>query len=151
LFNTDEAGLKPVIGTPITALAGGGTSSLHFADTGKTDNGVPYRAYIVTKPYMLGSLWTKFGLMAAVLLARASAGASLMVKLLRNFSVETRQTLVALDPVGSETRVIKPIDNATMSELNTIQIEYGDEAANSQEWSVDQLTFKIREEEGSAG
>jgi len=150
LFSTDE-GMKPVIGTQPIALAGGGTSSLHYADTGVSDNGQPYRAFVVTKPYTLGGLWQKFGMMAGVLLARASAGASLFIQMLRNFSVETRQATVSLAPVGSETHVVKPIDNATMSELNTLQIEYGDESANTQAWSIDQLTFKIREEEGSAG
>jgi hypothetical protein len=150
LFPNDD-GLSPVIGTEDTDIGGGNTSSIHYADTGTTDSGTSYRAYVRTKPYVLGDLWTKFGLMAAALLAKASAGATLWIQMIRNFGIETKNVTVSLAPAGSEDHVVKPLDNASMSELNTVQLEYGDEAASSQAWSIDQIVFKVREEEGTAG
>lgn len=150
LFPTDDRNIVPVIGTSIVDVEGGGESSLHFADTGTTDSGTPFRAYVRTKPYMLGDLWSKFGLMAAAMFARATS-AVLSLTMIRNMGIEEVEVSVNTTPAGDESHVIKPIDNASMAELNSVQIEFGDGEASEQEWSVDQLVFKIRPEEGSAG
>lgn len=151
LFPDPTTGIpKPVIGTVLTTVTGGGQTYVHRCDSGVTDSGTPFSAYIRTKPYSLGDLWSRFGLMAAVLLARASA-ATLSLTLIRNFGVEERAVTVSLASVGSEEHVIRPVDNASMSELNTVQIEMADPSASSQAWSLDQLVFKVRAEEGSAG
>lgn len=149
LFYDNQNLLKPVIGGAVVSVGGGGTSSVHFADSDTTDSGTAYLAYIKTKPYVLGNLWTKFGLMAAVLLARA-ASSTLTVKLIRNLGIEEKSVTVNLAAAGSENHVIKPLDAASMSELNTVQVEIGDPTASSQGWSLDQIVFRIREEEGSA-
>ncbi len=146
-----DTGLAPIIGTELKSIGGGNNSYVHEGDIGTSDSNGDYRAYVVTKPYILGDLWNKFGLMAGALIAKSASGTSLLLKMLRNFSIETRQVTVDLTPAGSEVEVIKPIDNATMSELNTIQLEYGDAAASAQEWDLDRLVFKIRDEEGTAG
>jgi len=145
-----ETGLAPVVGTELKDIGGGNTSYIHEADTGTTDSDGNYRAYVITKPYLLGDLWDKFGLMAGALIAKAASGTTLLIRMLRNFSIETRDVTVDLSPAASEVSVVKPIDNASMSELNAIQIEYGDEDASAQEWDLDRLVFKIRQEEDSA-
>lgn len=150
LYPNDARNVLPVIGTDLVDVSGGGQSSLHFADSGATDSGTTFRAYVRTKPYMLGDLWSKFGLMAAVLFARASE-AVMNIKLIRNMGVEEIDKDVDISPAGSETHVIKFVDNASISDLNMVQVEFGDEVADEQEWSVDQLVFKIRPEEGSGG
>lgn len=142
--------LKPFMGTASTALPAGGTTYIHKCDTGTTDTGTTFRAYVRTKPYALGNLWQKFGLMAAVMLGRAATGTSISIKMIRNFDTETRTVTASLTPVGSESHVVKPVDNANLSELHAIQLEYGDAAASSQEWSLDQFVFRYRPEEGSA-
>jgi hypothetical protein len=146
-----DTGYVPVVGTTSQPSGGGNFSTMHFADTGTTDSSTLFRAYVITKPYVLGDLWSKFGLMAAALLARAAAGTTLLINMIRNFGVESRSVTVDLSPAGTEEYVIKPIDNASMSELNAVQLEYGDEDASEQAWSVNQLVFKIRPEEGTAG
>jgi hypothetical protein len=146
-----DTGLVPVLGTESEPVGAGNFSTIHYADVGTSDGGTAFRAYVKTKPYTLGGLWSKFGLMAAVLLSRAAAGTSIAIGMIRNFGVETRTVSVDISPAASESHVIKPVDNASMSELNTVQLEYGDATASEQEWSLDQFTFKIRPEEGSAG
>jgi hypothetical protein len=144
--NTTTDTVRPILGTPLTA-----SSYVHEADTGTTDSGTAYRAYVKTKPYALGALWRKFGLMAAVLLARASTATTLWIRLSRNFDIETRDVEADLTPSSAgETHVIRPIDNASMSELHVVQVTYGDETANSQSWSVDHFAAKLRDEEASA-
>lgn len=140
--------LKPVIGTALTAA-----SYVHQCDSGVTDSGTAYLAYVKTKPYMLGELWQKFGLMAAVLLAKATTGTTLAIRMIRNFGIETIDVSADLTAVGAEDYVIRPLDNATMSELNTVQLTYGDDldsVASSQAWSMDQMVYRIRAEESSA-
>lgn len=145
-----DTGLAPVIGTNLLSMAGGGTTYVHQGDIGTTDSDGDYRAYVRTKPYMIGNLWSKFGLMAAALIAQAAAGTTLLVRMIRNFGVEQRDVTADLSPSGSETSVVKPIDNASMSELNTVQIEYGDSAAGTQVWSLDRLVLRVRAEEDAA-
>lgn len=150
LFPTED-GVKPVIGTTVVTATGGIQTSLHVADSGTDDSGTPFRAYVRTKPYVLGDLWTRFGIMAAAVLARAAAGTSLLLRLIRNFEAETTQTLVDLSPAGSEPHVVKPVDDSHLSSLNVLQVEYGDEAASAQAWDVDRLVFKVRGEDEFAG
>lgn len=146
-----ETGLAPVIGTQLTNIGSGNTSYIHECDTGTTDGGTPYQAYVKTQPYTLGGLWSKFGTMAAAIIAKAASGVYMALSLIRNFGRETRTVTVSLTPFASEDHVIKPIDNASMSELNVVQVQFGDAAAIDSEWSVDQITFKLRSEEGTAG
>jgi hypothetical protein len=142
--------LKPYFATVSTALPAGGSTYIHKGDSGTTDTGTEYRAYVKTKPYTLGDLWSKFGLVACVMLGRAQSGATITIQMQRNFSIETRSVTASLAPEGSEPHVVVPVDNAYMSELQAVQLEYGDGSANDQEWSLDQFVFKIRLEEGSA-
>jgi len=135
--------LRPFLGT-----ASG--SYVHEADTGVNDAGTSYQAYVTTKPYALGNLWQKFGLMAGVLLAKATTSTTINIALIRNFAIETLTKTVSLTPAAAETRVIRTLDNATMSELNVLQLTYGDSAASDQAWSLDQFAFRIRAEEDSA-
>lgn len=146
-----DTNLAPVIGTQLTSIGGGNNSYMHDADIGTTDSGTPFRAYLRTKPYIIGGLWNKFGLMAAALIALATNAVNLTITMIRNFGVEQRSVSISLTPFGSESNVVKPIDNASMSDLNVIQLEYGDATAVDSSWSVDQMVFKIRDEEGSAG
>lgn len=142
--------MAPVIGTMLTPIGGGNFSYIHDADVGTTDSGTPYRAYVRTKPYTLAGFFKKFGFMAAILLAKASV-TTLNLKIIRNFGVETREKSLSLAPSGSEGHVCVPIDNAAMSELNTVQLEYGDgDTAVDQTFSIDSIVFRTRFEDDSA-
>lgn len=145
-----DNGLAPIIGTELKSIGGGNNSYIHEADIGVTDSNGNYRAYVTTKPYILGNLWDKFGLMAGALIAKAASGTTILLKMLRNFSIETRSVTISLTPASSEVSVVKGIDNASMSELNAVQLEYGDSAVSAQEWDLDRFVFKIRKEEETA-
>ncbi len=149
LFPGADLTQRPVFGTDAEDLALGGTSYLHFGDVGATDNGAVYQAYGITRPYMLGGLFQKFGLLAAILVAAAS-DATLLVRLIRNFGVEQLDRFVSLLPTSDEEDVIRTLDDASLSDLNVVEIRFGDVAPSAQTWSLDQITFRPRREEGSA-
>lgn len=149
LFPQADGTLRPMFGTASEALAGGGSSYIHIADTGVQDNGVSYGAYGITRPFLLGGLYQKFGLMSAVLVAAASS-ATVLVQLIRNFGIETKDVAVSVAPAGTEPYVVRPIDNSTLSELNVVQVRFGDPSLSSQAWSLEQIAFLPRREDRSA-
>jgi hypothetical protein len=147
---TGTTGIVPVIGTQLTAIGGGNNSYLHTGDTGTTDSSTNFLAYVLTKPYTLGTLWQKFGITAGLVLAKAAAGTLFLLRFIRNYGIEQSvDKLVSLTPPGAQTRVIGQVDNAYLSELNSVQIQYGDQAASPQAWTIDALVFKVRSEDGS--
>ncbi len=137
--------LKPFLGMNTEDT----TKLIRIADSGTTDDGTPYRAFARTKPFTMRSLLARSGVMAGAVMALAASGVSVEVKLIRNYGQETVTKTVDLTPVGSEERVIKDLDNLSMSSLRTLQIEYGDEAAIDSDWELDQISLKMRDEETS--
>lgn len=95
-------------------------------DTWDTDGGIPYRAILRTKPFLAAGLLNKWGAMCVALLATAHASASVVVKLIRDFGVETFSVTTPLAADALETDVIKQFDNLVMSEATVIQVEISD-------------------------
>ena len=122
-----------------------------MTDTGTADAGTAYSARIVTKPFMPGGLLHKFGVMAAFLMAKAASGITVTVKLLRDFSLETLDSTseISLTATASETQVIKQLDNASFSELRTVQVEFVDPATPLGRWELNSFAIKSRGEQTS--
>jgi hypothetical protein len=95
-------------------------------DTERTDAGIAYRAIIRTRPYVLAGLLNKWGAMTAALLAIANATATVVVKFIRDFGLETNPVTTGLAPVASETEVVKTFDDLAMSGAAAIEIEICD-------------------------
>ena len=95
-------------------------------DTESTDAGHAYVATIRTRPYLVTGLLGRWGAMSAALLATANASSSVVVKLIRDFGLETKTITTSLAPEGSETQVIKFFDDLAMSEAHSIQVEFTD-------------------------
>jgi hypothetical protein len=147
LFPDADDVLRPVMGTEEIEVTGGVLTVAHFCDTGTTDGGTEYQGYTQSRIYVIGDLWNKFGVMAGILLGRASSGATISITMTRNFSSTDSVTVTAsLTPVGAEPRVIVPMDDASISELNALQFQIGDASASAQAWSLDQLVLRLRAE-----
>jgi hypothetical protein len=141
--NTDTFERKPILSVG---------NRLVTADSGTTDVEQYYRGYVVTRPYQLGGMFEKFGIMAGVLLARAS-DAIIGLLMRRNYGVEERQVAVSIN--SAQTHVMQPVDNLSISDCLAVQFEIGDPdyMAGSdleQEWSLDSLVLRYRNEEGAA-
>ena len=120
---------------PFVGLVGGGL--VHRCDTGDDDNGTEYTAKITTKPFTVKGILNKFGVMSAVLLAKAVTGASIDLVLTRDFNLETKTiSAIAFDATASETQVFKQIDDIGFSELQTLQFTFQDVSTPGTRWEL---------------
>lgn len=131
---------------PFIGLVGLGL--VHQCDTGIDDNGVAYAASITTKPYVKGTILHQFEAKSGALLAKADADADVTVSVIRDFGVETPSTVsdISLAPTGSETQVVKTLDDLNGAELHTLQFTIADVASPAARWEINQLA--VREEDG---
>lgn len=120
-----------------------GLSLVHLCDTGSTDNNIAYAASIVTKPYTLKTILHKFGVLMAGILAKAVTGATLDIKLIRDFGLETAKTVsgVTFDATASETSVIKVLDNFSGSELRVAKFQFVDPTVAGTRFELNQLAL----------
>lgn len=127
-------------------------------DTGDSDGWTTgdtaafFRAFVKSKPFTPRGILNKFGIKNASLMATAVVGASVTVRGIRDFGLETKDVAVPLDPTASETIVIKALDNFSLSELKVIEIEMGEldlGVTPSGTWRLHQLAMKPRTEETS--
>lgn len=131
---TRNSDLRPFIGLE-------GLGLVHRCDTGSDDNSVAYAARIVTKPYTLKNVLIKFGVKSAALIAKAVTGATITVKLIRDFGLETMKTVtgVSLAATASETDVIKFLDNFNGSDMRVAEFEFVDPATPGTRFELNQL------------
>ena len=129
--------LRPFIGVE-------GTDLIQRTDTGDDDNGTEYAAHITSKPYTPVGILHRFGVMAGALIAKAQADATVDVTVTRDFGLESKTVSVDLDPTGSETRVIRPLDNLALSELRVVQVEFADPDTPGERWELNGLALKER-------
>ena len=136
--------LVPVIGLEGLSLA-------HRCHTGYTDNSVAYAADITTKPYWLRSLLQRFQVRAAALCAKAVTSAQITVKCLRDFSAETTATVsdVSLAASGTETDVIKFLDDLKGSEMRVAQFSFVDVTSPAARWELNRVDVQEETEQGA--
>ncbi len=128
--------LRPFIGLE-------GLGLVHLCDTGTTDNGVAYTAHVVSKPYVLQTIMSRMKVMAGKLMAKAVSGASIAVKVTRDFGVESSTPrTVTMTPTASETQVMALIDDLAMSEATVVQFDFIDVApSTTTRWELNQLAL----------
>jgi hypothetical protein len=129
--------LKPITGHLDTTL-------LRINDSGTTDVGTLYQGRIRTKPFVLGGMLERPAIRAGALMATAASGVSVYVTLIRDFGKETGTPIaVDLTPSGTETTVMKPIDNLALSDLLSVQVELGDAAPVDADWELAMASFVV--------
>ena len=122
-----------------------GLGFVHLCDTGITDNAITYEAKITTKPYWLKTILQRFMVDKAILVAKATASALIDVNCIKNFSLETTSTVsnISFAASGSETDVIKELDDFKGSDLQVVQFQFVDVASPAARWELNH--FSIRE------
>lgn len=151
--NIDSNGPRSNVLVPFIGLVGNGL--IWRTDQTDNDNGTAYHAAIRSKPFVHGSLMHQFECHSAMLLAGAVPGGVLDVVLRADFGlVETRVSGVRLDPVATEQRVIKNLDDLGLAELRSLQVTFEDSltvasttATGTTQWSLEQ--FAMREVGGA--
>lgn len=135
--------LRPFIGTNVAGAL------VQRCDTGDQDNGVDYAAQIVSRPIAAAGLLSQFGVMSAAVLAKAAVGVELRVSASRDYGAESLTPIdVPLDPDGSETDVIKPIDTFSFNELRTVQVEFTDVDAPAGVWEINGFAMRTTKGQG---
>lgn len=135
--------------TSLVPLIGGAfTGRVWRTDTTDADNGTAYTARITSKPYTPLSILHKFGVMAAAFVAKAVVGGLLDIVATRDFGLETKTISgTPLDPSGSETHVIKQLDDLGFSELRVVQVDVKDPTVAGARWELHQIALKERREQ----
>ena len=133
--------LKPYIGR-------GGAVKILKCDTSDTsDDGDAFSAYVTLKPLDAAGHGFKTALENVYVQAKVASGVTLTATLTRDHGVESTTATVSLAAAGSETRVVKKIENAQFSGCQHIGITLGDAAAIANTWTVDGLTVQLGQQE----
>jgi len=128
--------LVPMFGTAISG------AKILRGESGSTDNAVPYRARVRTKPYLPGGLLSTFSVRKLSVLAEASE-ADLTVTLIRDYGKETREATLSLRPSNdNETNVFVDSEAANLAELKAVQVEYGDSGPATADWVVEAIVLQ---------
>ena len=120
-----------------------GLGLVHRCDTTNQDNAVAYTATIKTKPYWLKNVLQLFTVMAGYIIAKAVASSQITMKVYRDFEAETTVTVsnTSLAAAGTETNVIKFLDNLNGAEMRVAQFEFTDPTTVSAKWELNNLTI----------
>lgn len=117
-----------------------GSAALLKYDTGTTDGGTAFQAYIDSKPYFPAGIGMNVSTDDAALVAKAGSAVTIQLTIERDFGLETRTSTALLTAAGSETRVVKRFENSGLSQLGAVQFRLGDAAAASNAWTLDALS-----------
>ncbi len=143
--NIDDDTDRSKVLVPVIGRAGSGM--VWRTDTGSADNGTAYSALIVSKPYVHGNMMHQFRAMKGALMAKAATDVEVVITLLRDFGIEESSPItVDLTPEDDEEYVIEPMDNLSMSELRTIQVQFEDAASPAGQWELSM--FGLAESQG---
>jgi hypothetical protein len=127
--------LKPYVGQT------GGANRIWKADTGTTDNGTPFQAYVITKAAEPGGAGFFGEVRDVELLAKAAAGVTITDTITADYGVQSVTGTASLTPDGSETRVTRRIEGSGLAgNVRFIQHQIGDVSAVANTWTLDRLT-----------
>jgi hypothetical protein len=152
---TRSLDLVPFVGVNDTL----NSNMIQQCDAANVSDGGSYTAYTRSRPFLLGNLLNKFGVMAGAVLATTAAGVVFAVRLIRDFGVETKTvtnidcTLTASETSsgGSPSQVVRFLDNLFNSECRALQVEIGDLSGTSGLWEVNMLAFSETPQETASG
>lgn len=117
--------MKPLVGQRLNT--GLFPPRIRLTDTGTIDVDVAYRGRLRTAMFSPAGVINRFGLMAGSVTAKPSAASgNLHVRCVRNYGEETLTRTTSLAAVGSETQVVRPLDDLSLSDMYVMQFEFGD-------------------------
>lgn len=104
-----------------------GSSLLQQCDLLSTDDGQAYSASITTKPYIVNSLFGKWGALLGALLTDPNPTTKLNVSIIRDFGAETQTVLInGLTSAQTATEAITILDKLSISGAVAIQLQFSD-------------------------
>jgi hypothetical protein len=148
------AALTTTVGNLTTDIPYIGLATPDFAqqcDTGTDDNGTAYTGILTGRPRYVAGLLQKWRTLMASLLSDTDATGSVKLNLVRDSGVETfTGTAQSLTAIGSETQIIKDMDDCVISEARAVAIQLTDGTAGHP-WNVQRVDLKPGPEEQLPG
>lgn len=134
---TMSSRLKPYIGRAT------GTA-IWKCDTGTTDAGTAFRAYIKSKVYIPWGLRNR-GTMPeeAVLAAKVATGVTITCDCIKDRGLHTQTSTASLSAVGTETDVVRRLGGSKFADAKSIEFLVGDAAAIDTDWNLDAVVAAI--------
>lgn len=115
-------------------------------DTGTTDAGTAYQAYIDTKEY--GSIGFNHAVREGVLIAEVSSGVTITVTPKSDYGLTDGQSAaVSLTAAGSESRINRRLEGLQQAEAGSFRLRIGDSAAVSNAWTLDAVSVHVTEQD----
>lgn len=130
--------LKPYVGKDNKILK---------CDSGTTDNGDLYQAYVDTRPYTPQGLGATSGTVEnAVLSAKVQAGVEIQLSFFKDFELNPVNTAVAtLDAATvGDARCFPVFEDSRVADVNAIQYRVGDAAAIDNTWNLDAIVIPTK-------
>lgn len=113
----------------------------------KDDNGVPFQAYIQSKPFSPWGLGRRGGMTQdALLVAAAAQGTRVGITLTRDEGAEMHTYSVDLSPTSdlrTETRVFPKIIGSQIAQCFTMSVTIGDIAPVAADWNIDAVILPV--------
>jgi hypothetical protein len=129
-------------------LVAGPTPTLVKCDTGSQDNSVSFQAQVRTGAFEIAGPMKNSGVTEAQIHAKVLSGQSLRLTLTGDLGAEARTVDVSLTAGGTETRIVRKIEDAMLTSAQMVQATIGDASAvNSGSWELDALELRVRTEQ----
>jgi hypothetical protein len=109
------------------------------ADSGYDDDGVPFRAYVITKAVEPGGQGTFGECGDAELLAKTANGVTLQKTTIADFGTQTHSSSASLGATGAQTRVHVQFLDTGISNVRFVQHQIGDSVAVANTWTLERL------------
>jgi hypothetical protein len=108
-------------------------------DTGTDDNGTSFDAIVVGRPRFAAGLNNLWQAMKTSFLATADATGQCVLKLIRDQGAETLSSdPITLEPINSQTQVVRPLDNLVIAESSCVQVAIAD-APTKANWQAQRI------------
>jgi hypothetical protein len=143
--NTSYYNLKPFCGNT------DGIANVFRCDDDQAldDNGETYYAFVQTKPYPLGGLGAYCTVGQGTLTALAGTNVTITVTITRDLGKQIKNASCVLTPQGSETRVQRLLDAASMAGAWAVSFTIGDASPVANRWTLDALTINYTPNEAA--
>ena len=131
----------------------GDVNEIQRADTGTSDNGATFQAYVRTRKLTLGT-GKPFAIATPFLYAPVATGVTITVtfRLDTDDGLVTKSGTVSLTADGSEAHVYRRVENLEFSaadRVRSLEIQIGDAAAVANAWAINRLFLPVSAEDVS--
>lgn len=119
-------------------------AKISVCDTGTTDEGTAYQAYVKSGPKTPAGLLTRCTVDEPILAAKAQTGKVVQISATADFGLSSAAVTVSLSPRRGETRVIRKAEGLGLGEASAVQYALGDSAAVDSTWNLDALVVPAK-------